>query len=272
MRAWSRRQFVDFTKLFSRAGKLVTDNSPLILTAIGVTGTVTTAILTGKASFEAAETIEDEKNARLIRKTDAEGNLLTPLDTKAKIGLVWKCYIPAAGSLVLTVACVVTANRIGTRRAAALAAAYSLAKEGWDEYKDKIVETIGASKEQKARDAIAQDQITKDPPTAETIIITGEGDVLIRDGYSGRYFMSTVPKVDAAVNEVNYMINAHGYASLTDFYDELHLPRTDVSEEVGWNGELMKIVWSPAITEDMKPCMNFTMNVVPIRDYHQFSD
>jgi hypothetical protein len=263
---------VNFGKLFSRAGKLVTDNSPLILTALGVTGTVTTAVLTAKGTFEAAEAIEDEKNSRLIRKTDAEGNPLPEFDNTAKAQLVWKCYIPAAGSLVMTVACIITANRIGVRRAAALAAAYSLAEKGWEEYKHKIVETIGATKEQKARDALVQDQVTKHPPTTETIIITGQGDVLCRDGYSGRYFESTVDKVNAAVNEVNFDVNSQGYASLSDFYYLIGLPRTDISEEVGWNGELMKIDWTAAVTEDMKPCMNFTFHVVPIREYHKFRD
>lgn len=263
---------MNFGKVFSRAGKLVTDNSPLILTALGVTGTVTTAVLTAKGTFQAAEAIEDEKNSRLIRKTDADGIPLPEFDTTAKAKFVWKCYIPAAGSLVLTVACIVTANRIGVRRTAALAAAFSLAEKGWAEYQEKIVDTIGAAKEQKARDAIVQNQIAKDPPSTETIIITGQGDVLCRDGYSGRYFESTVDKVNAAVNQINYDVNSQGYASLSDLYYLLGLPRTDVSEEVGWNGELMRVDWTAAVTEDMKPCMNFSFHVVPIREYHKFSD
>jgi hypothetical protein len=259
---------VNFGKLFSRAGKLVADNSPLILTALGVTGTVTTVVLTARGSFEAAEKIRDEKDSRLIRKTDAEGIPLPDFDTKAKAKLVWKCYIPAAGSLVLTVACVVTANRIGTRRAAALAAAYSLAKEGWEEYKDKIIETIGVNKEQKARDAIAQDHITKDPPVDKQIHITGDGEVLCRDEWTGRYFRSNASKLEAAVNQINHDAIHNNYATLTDWYHLIGLPRVSQSDELGWNsGELMSLSIIAGLTEKQEPCLSIDFNKKPIRDY-----
>jgi Family of unknown function (DUF6353) len=261
-----------FDNLVKRAGKLLADNSPLVLTAIGVTGTVTTAFLAAKASFAAAEKIEDEKNSRLIRKTDADGHLLPAFDNRAKAELVWKCYIPAAGTLVMTVACIVTANRIGTRRAAALASAYALSEKAWGEYKDQIIKTIGANKEQKVVDTVAQDRVTNNPPVDRQIIITEDGNVLCHDSLTGRYFMGTIEKIKAAQNEINHDVNTVGYASLSDFYYLIGLSRTSMSEEFGWNGDqLMEINFTTTLAEDGKrPCISFSFNHTPIRDFHLF--
>jgi hypothetical protein len=46
--------------------KFASDNSPAILTSAAVVGTITTAYLTGKASFKAADVIRDEEDKRGI--------------------------------------------------------------------------------------------------------------------------------------------------------------------------------------------------------------
>ncbi len=73
-----------FHELVKKSEKPITDNSPAILTAIGVTGTLTTAYLTGKATFKAAEILQ------------AEFEEYRPCTTKEKAQFVWKLYIPAA--------------------------------------------------------------------------------------------------------------------------------------------------------------------------------
>ena len=69
--------------------KLLTDNSPVLLTSVGVAGTIATAVLTGKASFEAAKIIDEVENNPLTTTDYA-------LETKEKVELVWKLYIPPA--------------------------------------------------------------------------------------------------------------------------------------------------------------------------------
>ncbi len=53
-----------FHEFAKRTEKLVADNSPAILTAWGVTGTLTTAYLTGKASFRAADLLAKDERRR----------------------------------------------------------------------------------------------------------------------------------------------------------------------------------------------------------------
>lgn len=254
---------MNFGGMGKRAGKFVSDNSPGILTALGVTGAITAAYLTGKASFKAAEIIND---AQEKYDFDDKGR---PLEAQEKVELVWKEFIPAAGTLVMSVACIVGANHIGTRRAAALASAYTLSEKAFAEYKDKVVEKVGEKKEQSIKDAIAQDRVTNNPPTPGNVVFVN-GDVLCCDMRSKRYFRSDVQSIRKAVNDTNYQINNNYYASLSDFYDRIGLESTDESDEVGWNSdELLDVSFSTALTENEEPCITFSFQVRPIRDYHR---
>lgn len=242
-----------------QAERLITNNSPAILTAIGVTGTLTTAFLTGKASFKASE---------VIRDWEYSPSSIIEVETKEKVRLVWKLYIPAAGTGALTIAAIVFANRIGTRRAAAMAAAYSISDRAFTEYKDKILEQLGHNKEQAVRDEIAQDRINNNPPAASIII--GNGEVLCYDAFTDRYFMSSVEALKKAQNDTNYQVNNDWYASLSDFYNRAGLPTTSYSDDVGWNSnQLLELAFSTAMSPDGRPCVSITFQVDPVRDYYK---
>jgi hypothetical protein len=187
---------------------------------------------------------------------------------KVEIGLVWKEYIPAVTTGVVTVACIVTANRVSHRRAVALASAYSVSQEAFREYKDKVFEKIGEKREQAIRDEITQDRVNANPPGP--IILVGE-DVLCRDAHSGRYFKSNPVEIGEAVNAINWQLINENYASLTDFWEMIGLTRTADSDEVGWNMENGKfeIQTSGALAEDGKPVLEITFRTVPVRGYYK---
>jgi hypothetical protein len=253
-----------FDELVRRAERLVANNGPLILTAIGVTGTITTALFTGRASFKAA---------KIIAAEEAEARLTTGFDgyecnTRRKFDLTWQLYIPAVGTGVLTVVCIVAANRIGSRRAAAMAAAYSLTEKAFVEYKNKVIENIGARKEQNLRDDIAQERVDANPVTHREVILTGNGDVLCYDSITGRYFESNVETLRKAQNEINYQILHEMSASLSDLYRLIGLPTTQYSNEVGWNADtLLEMKFSTVMSTDDRPCISLEYTVYPIRDY-----
>lgn len=249
--------------LAKRTEKFLADNSPVVLTAIGVTGTITTAYLTGRASYKANTLIRDEAaTRRLYNKPDE-------FDLKECFLIVWKEYIPAAGVGVLTIACIITANRIGTRRAAAMAAAYSISEKAFTEYKEKVVEKLGENKERQVRDEIAQDQITNDPPTGEQVLMEGV-QILCYDAFTGRYFKSTMEEIKKARNDINYQILHNNYCSLGEFYSLLGLPSTQFSEEVGWNStHLLEIVFSSVLADNGQPVLSMRFDVEPIRGYYK---
>lgn len=275
---------MNFGILAKRAEKLVADNSPAILTAIGVTGVITTAILTARASFKAAEILQDaeeEKEANFLgdalKQVEEEPEPKgirhispEPLTTQEKVELVWKAYVPAAGTAALTVAAIICANRIGNRRAAALASAYSMSEKAFKEYRTKVVDKLGKTKEQGVRDEIAQEKIDKNPaPKSETFIIT-PGGVLCNDLYTGRYFISDMETIRKAVNDTNQQVLNDCYASLTDFYERIGLERTDQSDEIGWNtDELLDVNFSTSMTQDSRPCLTISFSAKPVRGYHR---
>jgi hypothetical protein len=253
---------VNAANFFKQFEKFVQDNSPSILTAIGVVGTISTAYLTGKASFKAAEVIAKE-NARFAPQGEPY------LSLREKFEQTWTLYIPAVGTGAMTIACIVCANRIGNRRAAAMAAAYSLSEKAFTEYKEKVVEKIGENKERAVRDELAQDRVNRAPKTE--VIISGGGEVLCYDEYSGRYFESSMEEIKKAQNDTNYRIINDGFASLGDFYERLGLPSTKYSEEVGWNTDHpLEITFSTTMSDDQKPCLAMDYRTVPTRGYNRF--
>lgn len=244
--------------------KLVSDNTPLILTTIGVTGALTTAFLTGKASFKAAEVIRDEQ----LKIDLAEKG--RPLEFKDNAELVWKLYIPAVVCAGLTVTAIISANRIGTRRAAALASAYSISEKAFVDYKEKVLDKIGEKKELEVRDAVAQDRISKNPPSESTMIITEEGYVPCLDTHSGRYFKTNMQLLEKAQLDTNFQILHDDYASLSDYWERIGLPKTDESDEIGWNSDAPLVVeYATALTESGKPCITASFRTTPIRNYHR---
>ncbi len=163
------------SNLFVNTVKTLKSNSPEILTALGVSGVVITAYLVGKASFEASDIIREDESVRVPLRIEK------PLKERTK--RVWKLYIPAGTSAAMTVSAIILANRIGTRRAAAMAVAYNISEKAWGEYKDKVVEKIGVNKERSVRDEVAQDRVNANPVGVNQVIITGGGDVLCYDLY-----------------------------------------------------------------------------------------
>lgn len=239
------------------------ENSASILTGVGVAGTITTAYLTGRASIKAMDLIrEEETNVR--RSGDGIGGL----SRRDKAQLVWPIFLPSVAAGTLTVTSIVLANREASKKTAALAAAYGLSERALAEYRDKVVEQLGKTKEQAVRDSIAQDRVANKP--VSQVIITGKGDVLCYDGVTGRYFESNVESIKKAMNDINYRIMNHGYESLSAFYDLIGLPATSYSDEVGWNSnELMDISFSTTLSTDDRPCIAIDFTVAPTHGYER---
>lgn len=259
-----------FGILAKRAAKVAADNSPTILTTVGITGMLATAYLTGKATLKAAEiiaehegTVEDPKNPGQTRELE--------VTFQEKVELVWKEFIPAAGVAVVTIACMVAANRIGARRVAALATAYTIAEKAALQYRDKVVETIGKKKEENVRTAMAQDEIDRHPISRETVFIEGGGGDLFRDSWSGRYFNSTKMAIEKAAVEINRQLNNDYAATLSDFYDLVGLDRTDESDMIGWNSDChLELEFNWGSTADDRPCGVMRFRTVPYRGHSSF--
>lgn len=250
--------------------KLAIDNSPVLLTAIGVAGTIGTAILAHRAATKAEIWRRNEIEKR---NEEALTHHVAPdeITKKEHIQNTWKFYIPTGVSGAATVGSIIMANHIGTKRAAALAAAYTISEKAFTEYREKVVQHIGEKEHEKIRNEIVQDRVHRMPPTEGNVLMVSGGDHLFMEMYTGRYFRSDMETVRKAVNDVNFKINTHGYASLSDFYDIIGLAHTGVSDEMGWNGDkLMDVNYDAVLSEDGQPCVGISFMTGPVRHHDRF--
>lgn len=249
--------------LLKTTGKFITDNSPLILTGVAAVGVVSTAVLAVRAVPRTVRWIDEQPNLHELPE-------LAYPSAKAIVKEVWKDYIPALAVGTVTIVCIIGAQTVNTRRTAALATAYSLTETAFREYQNKVVETIGANKEDKVRAAIAEDRTAANPPS-QNLIVTDNGEVLCYEMLTGRYFKSDIEKIRKAQNDINAQVINDMYASQNEFYRMIGLPTTGMGEELGWTtSNMMEIMFSAILVEGKTPCIAVAYSTQPIRDYYKF--
>lgn len=238
----------------------VSKHGPEILTGIGIAGMITTTVLSVRATPKALRLIEEKKDEQEVEK-------LAPIEL---VKTAWKPYIPAMVMGTASVACLIGASSASTRRSAALATAYKLSETAFGEYKEKVIETIGEKKEAIIKDKVAKTKLEKDPVSKKEVIITPSGKTLCYDSISGRYFESDIEKIKRAVNELNRRMIVDMYISLSEFYDELGLDHTAISDEIGWNLDdgLLEIDFSSQIADNGTPCIVMDYRLAPKYNYY----
>lgn len=244
--------------------------SPQILTGIGVAGMITTVVLAVKATPKALELIEDKKE-------ELDADKLTIVDT---VKAAWKPYVPAAVTGVLSTVCIIGGNAVGTRRTAALAAAYKISETALHEYKDAIVETVSEEKAKEVKEKVIQNKLDKNPVVEKQIIVTNKGTFLCYDSLSGRYFQSDIETIRKAQNDINDYLFSEDYASLNMFYDFLGLEHTRLGAELGWkiDSGTLQIEFDSTLASDKSqgiapgtPCLVLDYNVAPKYEFDKMS-
>lgn len=255
--------------ILDRLVALSADNSSTILTGIGVAGTVSTAVLAGRASYKAAYKI-----ARI------EGNCIdyleekgletsgTVLDKRDMVREVWPLFIPAVGVGTITITSIILANRVASKEAAALMAAYTMSERALSDYREKVIERIGTDKEVEIRDSVIEKRIEQNPPNTREVIIAGGGDVLCYDVLTGRYFQSSKVEIERAENYINLQIVDTMAASLSEFYDQIGLPPTGISDNIGFNANRRcRVRFSTHMSPDGRPCLAVDFLEEPVIGY-----
>ena len=245
------------------AGRVLTKYSPGILTGIGITGMIGATFMAVKATPKALYLIE-------AKKEESEVEELTPVET---IKTCWKCYIPATLTTVLSAVCLIGASTVSAKRNAALATAYSISEAALREYQEKVVEVVGEKKEKAVRDAVAKDQIERDPVTkSEVVIIDSNSNTLCYEPLSGRYFKSTIDKIKKAEIKLDRQMIQEMYVSLNDFYWEIGLDGTDLGDQMGWNLSkgYMDLSFSSQLADDGTPCAVIVYGIPPVYDYQNY--
>jgi len=213
------------------AKSVITANSPVLLLGTTIAGVVTTGVLAAKAGYQARGIIDEAEGTYDMNAETTE------LTMQQKAELTWSCYATAGISGAGTIAAAVGTHTIHTKRANAMAALYAVTSNKLDDMTEKAEELLSPKKRQELQNATAQKTIDRESGFENNeVLMTDEGTELCYDEWSGRYFMSSLPKIEAAINDVNRQLIDEGDASLNDFYDHIGLPGIPMGQAFGWSG------------------------------------
>lgn len=283
---------------FKDAGKAASKKSPVILTTLAVTGTITTAYLAAKAAYKSVSVLEDAKEEKTaeflgeaIREIEDGPEPQTirevappPFTPHDAFMVTWKLYVPAAISATITVVAIISVDRVGESRTAAFAAAYSVSDRMYREYQKKVTDKIGKNKEQQIRDELAEEGVARDAEIPDVIVkgrkrnknpiiasrAPARGQVYCKDSWSGRYFPSDQESLRKAVNDFNEKVLHDSFASLSDFWHLIGLEPTMGSDDLGWStDELLDLGYSHT-TYAGDPCIVIEYRTSPSSRFQDF--
>lgn len=217
--------------LLNKTTGFMKEHSPELLISAGIVGMVSSTVLAVKATPKALELMENKK----------EDLGVTYLTKKEAIEAAWKEYIPSAGLGLISGACIILGTSTNMKRNTALATVYAISENTLKEYKKQTKAVVGEEKAREIDSAVAKARIKEktviEVKDSEYIHSTGNGDTLIYDSLSGRYFRSSANAVERAVNAFNKKLLDDYTGSLNEFYNELDIPTIGAGNMIGWKSD-----------------------------------
>ena len=189
------------------------------------------------------------------------------LTKEQRIKIYAKIYAPPAIAILATGACVLGAHSISVKRESSLLLAYEGTRQVYDRYRASVQERLGPEEKQ-----IAEKAASKAQPVPRETIVYGEGDCLFYDAYSGRYFKSTVNKIDRVVNELNYTLLREMCVSLNEFYAGIGLDGISLGDQLGWNEQRqIEVHYGAKVSEEGRAVVIVDFVVEPTEKWFKFS-
>lgn len=231
---------------------VITANSPVLLVGTAIAGVVTTGVLAARGGYKARGIIDF-----------AEDQSDEPLTAVDKVKLTWLCYAVPTLTGASSIAAVVGVHAIHTKRNAALAGLYAVSAGKLDDLRDEAEKMLSPKKTQELNDRLGQKAVDSHPVGDHEVIIIGDGNELMFDEWSGRYFMGSIPVVERAVAEVNTLVAQNGEASLNDYYDFIGLPPIPVGMQIGWIAKKLFATFGSTTTSDGRSAVSVSFQQVP---------
>jgi hypothetical protein len=227
-------------------------DSPHIFFVAGVTGTVVSTVLACRATLKLSETLDDIQNDvnsvkelshsdTMVNSSESEvENKKDAVYVYAKGGLqIAKLYAPAVivGAASITM---LTGSHIQmSRRNASLMAAYAVLQKAYDEYRDRVRESLG---EERELDLYRGIRTEIDDNGVKSLVQLKDPSKLspyskIFDEYSRHWEKDPELNrlfVTCQQNYLNHLLQARGHVFLNEVYDALGIDRTKAGAVVGW--------------------------------------
>ena len=236
-------------------------HSPEIFIAVGVVGTVASAVMACKATTKLNDILEESKEQiDAIHEAPQKEELKDKYDEDMMhkdLALVYfqtgvkvaKLYAPAVILGTLSITSIVASNNILRKRNVALAAAYATVDKGFKEYRERVVERYGEQVDYELTHNIKTKEITetvvdekgKEKQVKKTVEVA---DPNVTNDYI-KYFTRSNPYWDDTPDYVELFLRSQqNYANdrlkvdkvltLNDVYDSLGFQKTKAGMVVGW--------------------------------------
>lgn len=256
-------------KVFDLASKktvTIQKKSPDICIWAGIIIGVGSAIAACKATRELDDILEDvnidievAKSVHEDERIPEEGR--TDKDLKKDIMMAYgkgafriaKLYTPSVIGGALSIGLILKGRSIFSERNIAIAAAYSALEQGFDKYRENVIEKFGEEVDRQMRYGFAKEKVTEtetDPKTGKEKKVKKEIEVAEDKGIEGysiyarfyddscrswkkdpEYNLMYLKSQQAAANE---MLQRRGILLLNEVYEMLDIPRTQAGQIVGW--------------------------------------
>lgn len=240
-------------------------HSPEILVAVGVVGTVASAVMACKATMkvndivdEAKETIEKIHDGVEQHKHTSDGEEYTQEIANKDLSIVYvqtglkfvKLYGPAVALGAVSIGCMIGSNHILRKRNVALAAAFTAVDNSFKEYRTRLIERFGKELDRELRFGIKAKEVEErvvdengnettvtktvevvDPNVAHSIysIVWCEGNT----GWTRNAELNKVFLIQQQ-NYANDKLKLNGVLTLNEVYDMLGANRTAYGQIAGW--------------------------------------
>lgn len=254
--------------LFDKVLTFTKEHNPEILVGLGVAGMMTSTVLAVKATPKALDIMEDKKADLGV----------TYLTRKEIAQATWKLYAPSIGVGLASAACIILGTSKSIKRNTALATVYALSESTLREYQSKAKEMLGEEKAAELDREVAKARVRKREVTtivetegSEYIHHTGNGDTLVYDTLSGRYFRSSRNAIESAVNSINKSLLNDYITTLNEFYNEMCVPTIGAGSLIGWKSdkELLEVSFESDVDQNGNPylVLSYKNRPIPVYDY-----
>ena len=237
----------DVSSIAKNVGRYISKNKSNICRYTGITLCVGATVSGVLATIKAVKKV----NGKELTKAE-------------KFKAVWYYYIPAVTAEAFGVVFIIGSSKMDAKQHATLAAAYSMTTAAFNEYKEKVIETIGEKKEESIRDEIVRDKV--DRSVSKEVRVTANGDTLFYEPVSDTLFVSSIYEVQKGLNNFNRDMLSEDCKPFNDLLYELGLNGLKiVGDKLGYNinDGYVDIRFVGHVTEDMRPCLALEYSIEP---------
>lgn len=248
--------------VFKPVMKQIEKHDRTILTAVTVVSTL-------YAVYRAAK--DGPKFKKILEECKEDG--CTTFETAKRLA---PAAVPTAAATAVAVGSALCMNKVCSDTINGLSSALGLAQAAKTEIIEHTEKIAGPETAQKIKESVAKSHVNADLPGGGTaginnIVVTGHGNDVFYDDFSGRWFYSDINFIKKAVNDLNYQLINDMFVGLEEFYAYLDLPPIGASRFLGWNVDYgtIELDFTADLDETGKPytVMMFKSNSEPSSKY-----